>query len=311
MKMLIADDDPVWRRMIEAMVKQWGDEPVVVADGDQAWSALQGDDRPSMAILDWLMPGLDGLEICRRLRETAASPYVYVLLLTAKDSKTDLVQAFEAGADDFIKKPFDPEELRARLRAATRMLDLQAALLKAQDDLRILATRDGLTGLFNRRAILDMLERELARTQREGSCLAVFVADVDHFKVVNDTYGHGAGDAVLRQVSERMLASVRAYDSVGRYGGEELLLVLPHCEEAEALRTAERTRASIEAAPCRDGEQEIPVRVSIGISTSRTLGVFDAKALIHAADAALYRAKNGGRNRCEAATPADLTRATV
>jgi two-component system, cell cycle response regulator len=308
MKMLIADDDPVWRRMIEAMVKQWGDEPVVVADGDQAWSALQGDDRPSMAILDWLMPGLDGLEICRRLRETGASPYVYVLLLTAKDSKADLVQAFEAGADDFIKKPFDPEELRARLRAATRMLDLQAALLKAQDDLRILATRDALTGLFNRRAILDMLDRELARAQRESSCLAVLVADVDHFKVVNDTYGHGAGDAVLRQVSERMLGSVRTYDSVGRYGGEELLLVLPHCEEAEALGTAERTRASIEAAPCRDGEQEIPVRVSIGLATSRTLGVFDAKALIYAADAALYRAKNGGRNRCERATARDLAK---
>jgi two-component system cell cycle response regulator len=305
MKMLVADDDPVWRRMIEAMVKEWGDEPVTVSDGRQAWEALQGPDRPSLAIVDWLMPGLDGVDICRRLREEAASPYVYVLLLTAKDAKSDLVKAFEAGADDYITKPFDPEELRARLRAATRILELQGELLMAQDELRELATRDSLTGLFNRRAILDMLERELARAKREDSSVAVFLADVDHFKKVNDTYGHGGGDAVLRQISERMLGSVRAYDSVGRYGGEELLLVLPKCEEEEALRSAERTRLAVAHAPCRDGGQEIPVRVSIGIASSRTAGTFDAKALIQAADAALYRAKKAGRDRCELATAAD------
>jgi two-component system, cell cycle response regulator len=306
MKMLVADDDPVWRRMIEAMVREWGDEPVSCSDGREAWDALQSPARPSLAILDWLMPGLDGVDICRRLREEAASPYVYVLLLTAKDSKADLVKAFEAGADDYIKKPFDPEELRARLRAATRILDLQAALLKAQEDLRVLATRDSLTGLFNRRAVLDMLDRELSRAKRDDTPLGVLVVDVDHFKKVNDTYGHGAGDAVLHQVAERMLAAVRAYDAVGRYGGEELLIVLPECEEEDALRTAERTRLSIEASPCRAQEHEIPVRVSIGVASTRTLGVYDAKALIHAADGALYRAKGAGRNRCELARPDDL-----
>jgi two-component system, cell cycle response regulator len=306
MKMLVADDDPVWRRMIEAMVREWGDEPLTVADGRQAWEVLSTVDRPPLAILDWLMPGLDGVDICRRLREEAASPYVYVLLLTAKDAKSDLVKAFEAGADDYIKKPFDPEELRARLRAATRILELQAALLKAQDELRILATRDSLTGLFNRRAILDMLDRELARAKRDDACVGVLVADVDHFKKVNDTYGHGAGDAVLHQVSERMLSAVRSYDSVGRYGGEELLLVLPNCEEVEAFAVAERTRLSVAEAPCRDGEQEIQVNVSMGLATTRTLGVFEAKSLIQAADAALYRAKHGGRNRCDVATAVDL-----
>jgi two-component system cell cycle response regulator len=306
MKMLVADDDPVWRRMIEAMVREWGDEAVPVEDGRQAWKALQGAERPPLAILDWIMPGLDGLDICRRLREEVDAPYVYVLLLTAKDSKADLIKAFEAGADDYIKKPFDPDELRARLRAATRILELQAALLKAQDDLRILATRDSLTGLFNRRAILDMLERELARAQRENASVSVLVADVDYFKQVNDLHGHAAGDAVLRQIAERMLSSVRAYDAVGRYGGEEVLLVLPHCDDGDALRTAERTRVAIAAEPCRALNEELTVRVSIGVASSRTVGTFDAKSLIRAADAALYRAKNTGRDRCELAVAADL-----
>jgi len=306
MKILVADDDPVWLRMTEAMVRQWGEDVVPVNNGLDAWEALRSPDRPSLAIVDWLMPGMDGVDLCRRLREDTESPYVYVLLLTAKDKKEDLIQAFEAGADDYISKPFDPEELRARLRAATRILGLHAALLRAQDDLRVLATRDGLTGLFNRRAILDMLDRELVRAKREGSSLGVVLADVDHFKKVNDTYGHSAGDAVLQQVAQRMRTTVRAYDSVGRYGGEELLLVLPQCEEDEAALTAERTREAIAATPCTAGEVELPVHVSLGVAASRTLGTFDAKALIHAADAALYRAKRGGRNRLERAAPADL-----
>jgi two-component system cell cycle response regulator len=305
MKMLVADDDAVWRRMIQAMVQEWGDEVVAAEDGRQAWNLLQAADRPQLAILDWVMPGVDGLDICRRLREQTDAPYVYVLLLTAKDSKADLIKAFEAGADDFIKKPFDPDELRARLRAATRILELQAALLKAQEDLRVLATRDSLTGLFNRRAILEQLDRELARAKRDQSSLSVLVADVDYFKQVNDIYGHTAGDAVLRQIAERMLMAVRAYDAVGRYGGEEILLVLPHCDDAEALRTAERTRGAVAGAPCHAGEQALTVRVSIGVASSRTVGTFDGKALIQAADAALYRAKHAGRDRCELALPSD------
>lgn len=306
MKILVADDDPVWRHMIRAMIQEWGDQPVPAADGREAWKVLQGPERPSLAILDWMMPGIDGLDICRRLREEQDAPYVYVLLLTAKESKADLIKAFDAGADDYIKKPFDPDELRARLRAATRILDLQAALLKAQEDLRVLATRDALTGLFNRRAILEMLDRELARAKRDQSGVSVLIADVDYFKQVNDLHGHAAGDAVLRQVAERMTASVRAYDAVGRYGGEEVLVVLPECHDAEALITAERTRAAISATPCRALESDLTVRVSIGVASSQTLGTFDAKAIVHAADVALYRAKKTGRDRCEIAGPADL-----
>jgi diguanylate cyclase (GGDEF)-like protein len=231
---------------------------------------------------------------------------VYILLLTAKDSRADLVKGFEAGADDFITKPFDPEELRARLRAATRILDLQSALLKAQADLHVLANRDTLTGLFNRRAILETLDRELARSHRDGTSVSVLIADIDHFKRVNDSHGHAAGDAVLVDLADRMKHAVRTYDSVGRYGGEEMLIVLPDCDEEGALHVAERTRESIAARACMVPGAELQVSASLGVASTRALGTFDPKQLIHAADTALYRAKNGGRNRTLVANRDDL-----
>jgi diguanylate cyclase (GGDEF)-like protein len=303
MKILAADDDPVWLRMIEAMIRQWGDEPIAVKDGREAWNVLHSGDRPRLAILDWVMPGMDGLDICRKLREDTESPYVYVILVTQRDSKEDLIRAFDAGADDYIRKPFDPDELRARLRAAGRIMDLQDALLMAQGELQRQATHDSLTDLLNRGAIEDMLERELARSKRDESSVAVLLADVDFFKKVNDTYGHGGGDDVLREVSRRIVAAVRAYDLVGRYGGEELLVVLPRCDDATAMRIGERTRQAIESTPIRAGERTASVTLSIGVATSRSLGSFNADALVAAADAALYRAKDTGRNRCELATP--------
>ena len=301
MKILAADDDPVWLRMIEAMIREWGDEVVTARDGSEAWQALTGPNRPSLAILDWVMPGMDGLEVCRRLRDDTESPYVYTLLLTARDSKADLIRAFDAGADDYIRKPFDPDELRARLRAAGRIMDLQAALLMAQGTLREQATHDALTGLLNRGAIFEIFERELARAKREEMSVGVLLADVDHFKSVNDTYGHEAGDEVLRHVARRLQGAVRTYDLVGRYGGEELLVVLPQCDDVSAQRIAERARAAVSATPCGTSGAAVPVTMSVGIATTRSLGTFEPGALVRAADAALYRAKSGGRNRCELA----------
>jgi two-component system cell cycle response regulator len=301
MKILAADDDPVWLRMIEAMILEWGDEVVTARDGHEAWRVLTGPGRPSLAILDWVMPGMDGLELCRRLRDDTESPYIYTLLLTARDSKADLIRAFDAGADDYIRKPFDPDELRARLRAAGRIMDLQSALLMAQGALREQATRDALTGLLNRGAIFEIFERELARARREEMSVGVLLADVDHFKAVNDTYGHDAGDEVLRQVARRVQGAVRTYDMVGRYGGEELLVILPRCDDAAALRIAERARTAVAVAPGERADAPAAVTMSIGIATSRTLGTFEAGALVRAADAALYRAKGAGRNRCELA----------
>jgi two-component system, cell cycle response regulator len=306
MRILIADDDPVWRRMIEAMLVEFGDDVQAVADGAEAWEVLDSGDRPALAILDWVMPGIDGIEICRRLRAAGEGPYVYVLLLTVKDRKADIVEGFKAGADDYICKPFDPEELRGRLRAAQRVMAVHANLLGVQHELREQATRDSLTGLWNRGAIMDLLGRELVRGQRAHSPVGIMIADVDHFKRINDTHGHAAGDAVLRQLAERFLRTVRAYDCVGRYGGEEILFALPACDLELASRSGERVRASVTGEPFDIESAHLPVTVTLGVASSFLAPGADAKALVAAADAALYRGKAGGRNRVEPATAADV-----
>jgi diguanylate cyclase (GGDEF)-like protein len=293
--------------MIEAMLVQLGSEVHTVADGAQAWESLQTQDRPSLAILDWMMPGMDGLEICRRMRTLSDGPYVYIILLTVKDQKADIAKGFEAGADDYISKPFDPDELRGRLRAAQRVMDLQATLLATQRELRVQATRDVLTGLWNRGAILDVLNKELVRATREGKPAGVMLADVDHFKRVNDTYGHAAGDTVLRQIGDRLQATVRAYDFVGRYGGEEMLVVVPACDVAAAARSAERIRECVAAKPFVLPEQTLPVTLTIGVcSTIQVPASATSGLLIGAADAALYRGKKEGRNQVVLATPVDI-----
>ncbi len=306
MKILVADDDPIWRRMIEAMLVQLGSEVETASDGDQAWALLQKPDRPSLAILDWMMPGIDGLEICRRLRSSSDGPYVYVVLLTVRDEKGDVAQGFEAGVDDFIAKPFDPDELRGRLRAAKRVMDLQATLLATQRDLRVQATRDALTGLWNRGAILDLFDKELVRGEREGRPVGVLVADVDHFKRVNDTHGHAAGDAILRGLGSRLQTALRGYDLVGRYGGEELLVVLPGCDLALAAKSAERVREAVADAPFVAEETNLHVTLTVGVASTSQSKQARPGLLIKAADAALYRGKKGGRNRVVLATAIDL-----
>jgi diguanylate cyclase (GGDEF)-like protein len=297
---LIADDEPISRRMLQASLVRWGYEVEVAKNGDEALEALFRDTAPRLAVLDWMMPGLDGLEVCRRVRARPGAPYSYLLLLTSKEGSSDLVEGLEAGADDYIRKPFDAEELKARLRTGERILALQAQLLSAQEALRIQATRDGLTGLFNRRAFLERLAEELARAKRNGSELSVLLLDVDHFKRVNDRLGHQAGDDVLRALGARLSAVLRKYDTLARYGGEELIAALPGCGPAAALVVAERMRSAVASAPIETGAGPVELTVSIGSATCAA-GEPDADALIARADAALYRAKNAGRNRVEAA----------
>src|SRR5262245_24684564 len=189
-----------------------------------------------------MMPEMDGVEVCGKVRERTNSPYVYILLLSAKSQREDLVKGMESGADDYITKPFDANELKVRLRAGRRILDLQTQLMNAQEALRDQASRDPLTGIWNRTAIFDAVHRELVRADREGTQLAVVMMDIDHFKQLNDTHGHQAGDAVLREFTRRIAASLRPYDSVGRYGGEEFLVALPGCDQDSAVRHAERLR---------------------------------------------------------------------
>jgi diguanylate cyclase (GGDEF)-like protein len=295
MKMLIADDDLVSRRLLERTLVALGHEVVSVGDGLAAVTALLAPDGPRIAILDWMMPGATGLEVCRLVRKQAG-PYVYILLLTARDRREDIVTGLDAGADDFLTKPFDALELRARLRPGKRVIDLEDGLIRTKEAYRELAIRDSLTGLWNRRMILDQLGSELHRAEREGKALGVAIADLDHFKRVNDTLGHAAGDAVLREVAERMRSAVRDCDSVGRYGGEEFLLVLPGCDGPAGLQVAERVRLRVARTPVQAGDEAVPITVSLGLAFSRRADV-EPEALIQAADEALYRAKAAGRNR--------------
>jgi two-component system cell cycle response regulator len=296
-KILAAEDNPVFQSMLRSILTKWGYQVVVAKDGDEALRALEAEDAPRLAILDWMMPGIDGVDVCRRVRAVGREPYIYILLLTARTDSEDLVAGMDSGADDYLTKPFKAPELRARLRAGQRILDLQEQLLAAREALRQEATHDSLTGLLNRHAILGVLQLELERAARESRHISVLMADLDHFKQVNDQFGHLAGDAVLRESANRMRASIRRYDSFGRYGGEEFLAVLPGCSVDGALAQAERLRVSVGGAPFAVGEQTLSVTCSIGLAC-RAAGVrADTDTLIREADMGLYVAKENGRDR--------------
>ena len=299
MQVLIAEDDPVSRRLLEVHLKKWGYQVVAASDGDQAWRILQQADAPRLAVLDWVMPGLSGPEVCRQVRASAQEPYTYILLLTAKTQKQDLIEGMEAGADDYVTKPFDAPELNVRLRAGRRILDLQAELVAAREALREQATRDPLTWLWNRSSIMETLARELAKAEREGTSVGLVMADLDHFKQVNDTYGHQSGDAVLREASRRMQASLRSYDAVGRYGGEEFLIVMPGSSESSAIHLAERLRFAISREPVKLADSGLTVTISLGVTVSAPGLPAAPETLVRTADEALYRAKELGRDRVE------------
>ena len=294
MKVLIADDDDVVLTVLEGLLDHLGHEAVVAHDGTEAWDLLQREDAPQLAILDWMMPGIDGVEICRRIRQDVKRPYQYLIMLTAKDEMEDLVEGMKSGADDYLRKPFDERELRARLHAGERILAMQ-------DDLRARATFDELTGLLNRATILERLDRELKVSARTGAPVSVVLADLDDFKRVNDTHGHPVGDEVLREASKRMAGRMRSYDDLGRYGGEEFLGVLPGCPPAGVLAVAERMRHSVGTLSITTVAGPIELTVSFGVATSDPAHPVLASALVAAADEALYRAKRSGRNRVEAA----------
>ena len=299
MRVLAAEDNPVFQSMLHSMLTKWGYEAMVARDGNEAWGLLQSEDAPRLAILDWMMPGMDGVEVCRRVRAAGREPYQYILLLTARNESQDLVDGMEAGADDYLTKPFNAHELRVRLRAGRRILDLQEQLVLAREALREQATHDGLTGLLNRAAILQVLHNEADRASREGHPLSLLIADYDHFKLVNDTHGHLAGDAVLREGARRMKSVVRRYDALGRYGGEEFLVVLPSCDPACAHAEAQRLREAIASEPFPVGGASLRVTCSVGVSCRAKPAISQVDALIREADLALYTAKNRGRDRVE------------
>jgi two-component system, cell cycle response regulator len=292
-RILIADDDPTTLLLLESALKEWGYDLVTVRDGDAAWDVLRSADSPQMALLDWMMPGLSGIELCRKVRQESEAPFVYLVLLTGRAKTQDIVQGMEAGADDYLSKPFEEQELKVRLRAGRRIVE-------SQETLRLHATRDALTGIWNRRMILEILGRECARAARASAPFGVVIADLDHFKRINDTLGHLGGDAVLLEASRRMSSVLRPYDAIGRYGGEEFLIILPGIDEASAVAVAQRMRQVINEAEVATPTGKIHVTVSLGVAIGEGPSI-DADELITIADAALYRAKREGRNRVEVA----------
>ena len=297
MRILIADDDATSRCILEAVLIKWGYEVISVADGTEAWETMQKPDAPRLAILDWMMPGIEGVEICRKLRENKKNEeqYTYLILLTSKRSKENIVSGMEAGADDYVVKPFDQHELRVRIRAGQRIVQLQSELLVAKQDLLIQSRTDSLTGVLNRRAILSQIKTELSRAKREKKDLSLSILDIDHFKKINDTYGHMVGDDVIREVVKRISVAVRTYDSLGRFGGEEFLVVMPGAKEIEAYSICERIRSAIGETDFAINGLKIHLTVSLGFVTGD--GNADIDDLIVRADKALYQAKGNGRNR--------------
>ncbi len=297
MKILIADDDSVSRRVLQRLLTKWGYEVVAVEDGNAAWQRLKSSEAPRMALLDWMMPGLDGVEVCRELRRERPNPYTYILLLTAKDAKENIVEGLESGADDYLTKPFNSHELKARIRAGIRMLELEDSLVEAREAMRFKAMHDTLTGMWNRGAILETFEREMTRSQREGVSLGVLIADIDRFKSVNDNYGHLVGDSVLRETTRRMHSEVRVYDSVGRYGGEEFLILLPGCGFAETAEKAEKLRRVVCDQPIETQSGPLKISMSLGAVATGDWQENTPNQILQLADTALYRAKSEGRNR--------------
>jgi diguanylate cyclase (GGDEF)-like protein len=286
----------MYRKMLKGLLECWGYEVVLASNGYEARDIVDSDDAPRLAILNCFMPGLGGLELCELIR-SRKQPYVYTILLSAADQESDVLVGFELGADDYLCKPFKEPELRARLNVGERIIRSHEELIEAHEAMRFEASRDTLLPLWNRKAIMDLLNTELSRAKRLQTPLSVFFTDLDLFKLVNDRYGHLVGDEVLRSVAEKVSCTVREYDHVGRCGGEEFLVVLPDCTSEAAREVAERVRMCVAAEAIVIGSTKVNITISIGVSQWHPgQGIRD---LIHQADVALYRAKQGGRNRVD------------
>ena len=297
MKILIADDDRISRRLMERTLQRSGYQVISVADGMEAVQELSKPDGPRLALIDWMMPQLDGPALCRAIRSRNEERYVYIVLLTAKELNEDIVTGLEAGADDYLTKPCHPAELKARLHTGRRILMLEDTLVLAREEMRFKATHDALTSLWDRGAILSLLRSALNRSVCEGFPVSVILCDVDRFKRINDIHGHLAGDEVLREVTARLVGAVRTTDSVGRYGGEEFLMVLSGCPHENLKGIAEQVRRTVKATPVQTDYGPISVSLSAGAITVETWdSSIPVEQILQQVDEALYEAKRSGRD---------------
>jgi two-component system cell cycle response regulator len=303
MRILVAEDDAISRTLLERTLQRAGYAVISVENGVEAMAELVKQDAPRLALLDWIMPKMDGVEVCREIRRRKDQAYTYLILLSSRESKEDIVAGLESGADDYLTKPFDVDELKARLRTGHRILELEDHLVEARESMRFQATHDLLTSLWNRGVIVELMSHEIMRSRRERSCTAVMMCDIDHFKSVNDQYGHAIGDEVLREVARRLHNSVRSYDMVGRYGGEEFLVALNKCNPGSAVSRAENLREKIAGRPIQTADKPVSVTISIGLALSSEFLGSTVEEIMHHADMALYAAKAAGRNCVRIAQP--------
>lgn len=303
MRILIAEDEPISRQLLQSSLLDWGYEVVVARDGQEALTILEQTDRPSLAVLDWMMPGADGPEICRWLRSCELDSYVYVILLTARNQEGDLVQGLESGADDYMVKPFNPEELKYRLRIGQRIIEQEQKIMR-------MASTDDLTGLLTRRAFRERMDTEMQRMRRENGMMGIIIGDIDCFKTVNDTYGHLAGDLVLQCFAQCLQDNCRIYDYIGRYGGEEFIIGVPGAGLLETTEIAERIRNTIQniSIPLPGRGEVVKITASFGVDAIKLRSGNEkmAEELINHADEALYLAKARGRNCSIIYSPANM-----
>ena len=297
---LIVEDDPVSRLLLEKTLIKAGYEVAAVKNGREALESFSKKFYP-IVLTDWMMPEMDGLQLCNAIRKNISTGYVFIFLLTARDSTDDMVAGLEAGADDYLTKPFNRAELIARLKTATRILDLEKSLKDANEEIRILSITDPLTKCYNRTFMDEQLPKELKRAIRYNHPISLVMIDIDHFKRVNDTYGHQAGDEVLKELVRSINRLIRSdIDWVARYGGEEFLVVFPETDFERAVALAERLCRAISQKTIQIKEEEIRITASFGVSgftSSTSLKEVSYEAMISLADKSLYQAKEEGRNR--------------
>src|SRR5262249_43936972 len=282
---------------LEAWLSRWAHDVVPVRNGVEAWKHLSTEREPVLAILAWRMEGMTGTDVCRKVRLQPELPSAYVLLLAESRGAEDLLDGLNAGADDFLFAPLDASEVKARVRTGARIVEVEQALKASQSALRVQSTRDGVTGSWNHAAILDLLQKERERARRKSGSVGVVLADLDDFRKVNETLGHPVGDEVLREAARRMSSSVRPYDAVGRFGGEEFLIVLPGSDGLGALTVAERIREAFSRRPVHTSAGPVPLTLSLGVAAEGGEIAGDPSNLLRAAADVLKRAQQSGKNR--------------
>jgi two-component system cell cycle response regulator len=299
-RVLLVDDDEIMIERLKDLVTAAGFESVAATDGESALVSLATQFSP-IVILDRRMPGMDGLELCRRIRATHYPGYVYIMLVTAHDSEEEILAGLDAGADDYLSKRVSGTHVIARLATARRIIELEHSLKQVIEERRRMAMTDALTGCHNRRYFMNHMRRELKRTRRFGGEVSLLVFDIDHFKHINDRYGHAAGDAVLVEFVRRMQGALpREYDWCARLGGEEFAVVLPQTDLAGGVTVAEKIRRAVAAAPIQTSAGAVEVTVSggaSGLACFADRGAVTADHLLSRADDCLYHSKNGGRDR--------------